>query len=102
VNQVRIGAGQGFYGDTVEAALDVAEHGDVGYICCDSLAELTIAILQKDRIALGWADDDWDRLGAGVVLGHLMEYSAQATGGTSAATGGTCPTPTGSDTRCAK
>ena len=47
---VRIGAGQGFYGDTPDGALAVAEHGDVQYICCDALAELTMAILQKDRL----------------------------------------------------
>lgn len=47
---VRIGAGQGFYGDTVDGALDVARHGDVAYICCDALAELTMAILQRDRM----------------------------------------------------
>ena len=47
---VRIGAGQGFYGDTPDGALDVAMHGDVSYICFDALAELTMAILQKDRM----------------------------------------------------
>lgn len=46
---VRIGAGQGFYGDSVYAALDLARDGDVQYICADCLAELTLAILQKDR-----------------------------------------------------
>ncbi|MBJ7593544.1 MAG: DUF1446 domain-containing protein [Candidatus Dormibacteraeota bacterium] len=47
---VRIGAGQGFYGDTPDGAVGVAERGDVAYICCDALAELTMAVLQKDRM----------------------------------------------------
>jgi hypothetical protein len=47
---VRIGAGQGFYGDTPDGAVAVAERGEVSYICCDALAELTMAILQRDRL----------------------------------------------------
>ena len=50
VTRVRIGAGQGFYGDTPDGAVDVARAGDVRYICFDALAELTMAILQKDRM----------------------------------------------------
>ena len=50
MTSVRIGAGQGFYGDTPDGAVDVARLGDVRYICCDALAELTMAILQKDRM----------------------------------------------------
>ncbi|MHB1256480.1 MAG: acyclic terpene utilization AtuA family protein, partial [Dethiobacteraceae bacterium] len=44
---VRIGAGQGFLGDSPFPALDVVRYGGVGYLCCDALAELTLAILQK-------------------------------------------------------
>jgi hypothetical protein len=50
MRSVRVGAGQGFYGDTPDGALDVARNGDVSYICFDALAELTMAILQKDRM----------------------------------------------------
>src|SRR5688572_8496020 len=29
----------------------------------------------------GWANDDWERLGAGTIVGHLLECAAQVTGG---------------------
>lgn len=49
MRSVRIGAGQGFYGDTLKPAVEMAKNGDVNYLCFDCLAELTMAILQKDR-----------------------------------------------------
>jgi hypothetical protein len=33
------------------------------------------------RHAFGWAADDWPKLGAGTLVGHLMECAAQITGG---------------------
>jgi hypothetical protein len=46
---VRIGSGLGFYGDAWEPVLASIERGGVRYIASDHLAELTLAILQKDR-----------------------------------------------------
>jgi len=45
---VRIGGGQGFYGDGIGPVADVLDAG-VDYLVCEALAELTLAILQKDR-----------------------------------------------------
>jgi hypothetical protein len=33
------------------------------------------------RHAFGWAVDDWERLGAGIAIGHLLECGPQVTGG---------------------
>ena len=44
--------------------------------CAD--ASLTVGPAVKE---LGWSWDDWDKLAAGTVAGHLIECGAQATGG---------------------
>lgn len=57
---IRIGAGLGFYGDAWEPLLASIERGGVQYIASDHLAELTLAILQKDLqrdVSLGYARD---------------------------------------------
>ncbi|NDC62137.1 MAG: acyclic terpene utilization AtuA family protein, partial [Betaproteobacteria bacterium] len=46
---VRLTSGLGFYGDNWSPVLAAIERGNVQYVCSDHLAELTLAILQKDR-----------------------------------------------------
>jgi hypothetical protein len=56
---IRLGGGQGFYGDGHDPVADVLA-ADVDYLVCEALAELTLAILQKDRQrdeALGYTRD---------------------------------------------
>lgn len=59
-SSIKIAAGQGFYGDSLTAALAIASEKAADYIVHDALAELTLSILQKDRqkdAGLGYARD---------------------------------------------
>ena len=47
-DSIRIGGGQGYYGDGYAGVAPVLASG-VDYLVCEALAELTLAILQKDR-----------------------------------------------------
>lgn len=56
---LRIGGGQGFYGDSVAAVTGLLDEG-LDYLCLEALAELTLAILAKDRArdeTLGYTRD---------------------------------------------
>src|ERR1700687_3168422 len=56
---IRLGGGQGFYGDGLAPVADLLADG-VDYLVCEALAELTLAILQKDRMrdeSLGYTRD---------------------------------------------
>src|SRR5881398_3321484 len=49
MKSVRIAGGLGFYGDSWQPIKASIERGNVHYVASDHLAELTLAILQKDR-----------------------------------------------------
>ncbi|MES2124369.1 MAG: acyclic terpene utilization AtuA family protein [Gemmatimonadota bacterium] len=58
--QVRIAAGQGFWGDWLEAPVRQVQGGPIDYLVLDYLAEVTMSILQKQRSrdpAAGYARD---------------------------------------------
>jgi len=58
--KIRIASGQGFWGDLVDAPYKQATGGSVDYIMMDYLAEVTMSILQKQKLKdpnLGYARD---------------------------------------------
>lgn len=50
VKKVSIGGGQGFWGDSPDAAIHMVRHADLNYMACDYLAELTLSIMQRQRM----------------------------------------------------
>lgn len=46
---VRIGGGQGFWGDLNDAPITMAKNDNVDYIACDYLAELTLSIMRRQQ-----------------------------------------------------
>jgi acyclic terpene utilization AtuA family protein len=59
-NLVRVAAGQGFWGDDLDAPRRQAEGGEIDYLMLDYLAEVTMSILQKQKErdpAMGYARD---------------------------------------------
>ena len=49
-DKIRIASGQGFWGDLIDAPLKQATGGPVDYIMMDYLAEVTMSILQKQKL----------------------------------------------------
>ena len=44
---IKIANGQGFWGDSVDAPLELINNADINYLTLDYLAEVTMAIMQK-------------------------------------------------------
>jgi hypothetical protein len=61
----------------IKAAFDEGADIIITGRCADSA--LALGILMHE---FGWATDDYDRLGAGSLVGHILECGPQATGGT--------------------
>lgn len=59
-NNIRIAGAQGFYGDSPMAAIMIAANAAADYLMHDALSELTLSILQKDKLkdpTAGYAKD---------------------------------------------
>src|SRR5262249_45892987 len=59
-SMIRIANGQGFWGDWLEAPVRLVEQGPIDYLALDYLAEITMSIVQKQKLAdpkLGYARD---------------------------------------------
>jgi hypothetical protein len=46
---IRIANGQGFWGDSLEAPVELVRRGPIDYLTLDYLAEITMSIMQKQR-----------------------------------------------------
>lgn len=60
MKKVSIGGGQGFWGDSPDAAIHMIRHGNLDYMSCDYLAELTLSIMQRQKLknpSAGYARD---------------------------------------------
>ncbi len=60
MDKVIIGGGQGFWGDSNDAAIHMVHTAPLDYMACDYLAELTMSILARQKIrnpAAGYARD---------------------------------------------
>lgn len=63
-------------------ARPIAEALDLGaqIVVCGRITDTSLALAPMIH-AFGWAEDDWDRLAAGTIAGHILECGAQCTGG---------------------
>jgi len=57
---VRVGNGQGFWGDNVDAPVELLRGGPIDYVGMDYLAEVTLSIMMRQKLkdpSLGYATD---------------------------------------------
>ena len=76
VGRPMVGANAYLGADAILPALEA----DADVVITGRVADPSL-FLAPLRHAFGWAAHDWPRLGAGTLVGHLMECAAQITGG---------------------
>ena len=65
-NIIRIGNGQGFWGDSIDAPVRLVKDGPLDYLTLDYLAEVTLSIMQRQKLKnpnAGYARDFIDLVG---------------------------------------
>src|ERR1044071_3540229 len=82
---IRIANAQGFWGDSLEAPLELLSGGPIDYLTLDYLAEVTMSILQKQRArdpGAGYARDFVDVIERGLpdIIKHRVKVIANAGG----------------------
>ncbi|MCB2206539.1 DUF1446 domain-containing protein [bacterium] len=73
-DRIRIASGQGFWGDLIDAPYHQVTRGPVDYVMMDFLAEVTMSIMQKQKLRnpeLGYARDLPGQIGR--MLPHIVE-----------------------------
>ena len=50
MSKVVVGGGQGFWGDSNDAAIHMVRNSNIDYMACDYLAELTLSIMQRQKL----------------------------------------------------
>ena len=50
MKNIRIANGQGFWGDSVQAPVNLINYGNIDYLTLDYLAEVTMSIMQRQKI----------------------------------------------------
>ncbi|MDX1541538.1 MAG: acyclic terpene utilization AtuA family protein, partial [Geminicoccaceae bacterium] len=76
IGRPMVGANAYLGADAILPALDQ----DAEVVITGRVADPSL-FLAPLRHAFGWGEEDWERLGKGTVVGHLLECAAQVTGG---------------------
>jgi len=81
---VRIGSGSGFWGDGMDPAMELLKGGKLDYLCFDFLAELTMALLQRQvqkKPDLGYVPDAVQFMKAMMPIAHQTGTKLISNGG---------------------